>query len=75
MSAVAKMRQVDILRAAFDAGRELTFLESVQEYGILALSQRCTDLRREGYPVESEMISLPNGKHVARYRRMRIAYG
>lgn len=71
----SKSRQVDILRKAFDAGERLTFLESVQRYGILALSQRCTDLRREGYPVESEMIALPNGKRVALYSKLIIPYG
>lgn len=70
------MSQLEILKAAFDRGEELTFLESVQKYGILALSQRCTDLRREGYPLdETEMVELPNGKRIARYRKIRIAYG
>lgn len=75
MSANGTPRQVDILMDAFDRGEELTVLEAISRYGIYALSQRCGELHREGYPVESEMIDLPNGKRVALYRRMRIAYG
>ena len=64
-----------MLKAAFDAGAELTVAEALTRFGIYALSQRCGELDRAGYPIESEMIDLPNGKHCKRYRRMRIAYG
>lgn len=69
------MRQIDILAAALDRGEQLTPLDSLTLYGVLALSQRMTDLKREGYPVAMEMITLPSGKRVARYRRGGIAHG
>ena len=67
--------QTDILKAVFDAGGSLTVAQALSQYGIYALSQRCGELRREGYPLESELVELPNGKHVSRYSRMKIAYG
>lgn len=69
------MKQTDLLQAAFDAGEVLTVASALSKYGIYALSQRCGELRREGYPIESEMISLPSGKHCKQYRRGGVAYG
>lgn len=69
------MKQTDLLAAAFDRGEALTVASALSLYGIYALSQRCGDLRREGYPVQSEMISLPSGKHCKQYRRGGVAYG
>jgi len=48
-------------------GHTLTVLEAIERFGCYALSQRCTDLRREGWPIFSEMVEVGNGKRVARY--------
>ena len=71
------MRQVDMLREHFDCGGSLTVAEALERYGVYALSQRCTDLRREGYPVDSRMVTTPSGKRIAQYFKgdERIAYG
>lgn len=61
------MTQLEALRAHFDAGGSLTVADALRDLGIYALSQRCGELEREGYPVISRMIALPNGKHVAQY--------
>jgi len=61
------MSQKDVLLKALQSGQYLTTLEALQRYGVMALSQRMTELQRAGYPVKSEMIDLPNGKRVARY--------
>ena len=49
-------------------GGSLTPLESLEMFGCLALSQRMGELRRDGWPIESHLVELPNGKRVARYR-------
>lgn len=60
--------QLDMLQAAFDRGERLTVAESMQKYGIYALSQRCGELKRErSYPVDSVMIETVTGKRVAQY--------
>ena len=69
------MTQVEVLRKAFDAGEELTVAEALSRYGIYALSQRVGELDRGGYPTEHEMITLPSGKRVCRYSKLRVAYG
>jgi hypothetical protein len=69
------MTQNNILKAAFDRGEELTVAVALQRYGVYALSQRCGELSRSGYPLDSETITLPSGKHVKQYHKLKVAYG
>lgn len=50
----------------------ITHLEAEKEYGILRLASRINDLRRQGYVIQSEMISGKNRReektNFARYR-------
>jgi hypothetical protein len=69
------MSQVEQLAQAFDAGERLTVATALAKYGIYALSQRCGELWRSGYPVESQTVALPNGKRVSEYFKGGIAYG
>ncbi len=62
-----EMSQREELLKALQRGECLTTLDALQKYGVMALSQRMTELQRAGYPVRSEMIDLPSGKRVARY--------
>ena len=63
------MSQTEQLEKWFNQNRSLTVLEAIEKLGIYALSQRCGELRRQGYPVEGTMVTLPNGKRVMRYRK------
>lgn len=69
------MTQLESLKAAFNRGESLTVAEALTRFGIYALSQRCGELQRMGYPIVSERVSLPNGKSVCRYSLMSVAYG
>jgi len=57
-----------LLLQAFRRGEELTPLDSLSRYGVMALSQRVGELKREGVPIHTEMVDLPSGKRVAKYR-------
>ena len=62
------MNQREILiQAMRDRGERLTTLDALQRYNIMAVSQRMTEMQRDGYPVVSEMVKVPSGKRVARY--------
>ena len=61
------MSQVAMVLQHLLAGGSLTPLESLNLYGIMALSQRVGELKRQGCPIKTEIISLPSHKHVARY--------
>ena len=56
-------------------GLSLTPLEALNQFGCMALSQRIGDLKRDGVPIEREMIELPNGKRVAQYKLGGFAHG
>ena len=38
----------------------ITSLEAIQDYGILRLASRISDLRKEGLPIRREMVSDQN---------------
>lgn len=58
--------QCETLLAAFRRGESLTVAEALSRYGVYALSQRCGELRKAGYPVESETVRVGRAK-VSRY--------
>lgn len=60
--------QLGILIRAFKRGERLTVAESLTRYQIYALSQRCGELKRMGWPVIGETIATEGGAHVKRYR-------
>lgn len=66
---VDRKTQCDLLRDYFDKGGSLTVLEAIQVLGCYALSQRCGELRRGGYPVTGEMVSVGKDKRVKRYSK------
>lgn len=48
-------------------GYSLTVLEAIEKFNCYALSQRCTELRKKGWPIESRMIETKAGKRIACY--------
>jgi hypothetical protein len=62
------MTQCESLLAAFQRGESLTVAEALTRYGCYALSQRCGELIRAGYPIRAEMVKVGPKKRVARYR-------
>ena len=60
------MTQNEQLRAALLAGRSLTPLDALRDFGCFRLAARVADLRREGLPIECAS-ETKNGKRFARY--------
>lgn len=69
------MTQCDKLCEWFAAGRTLTVAEALTQLGIYALSQRVGELKRQGVPIEADMVETAGGARVARYRLGGIAHG
>ena len=59
--------QCGALLRAFERGERLTVAEALTRYGVYALSQRCGELVRQGWPVESEWFVAESGAKVKRY--------
>jgi hypothetical protein len=58
--------QNEQLRAALLAGRSLTPMDALRDFGCFRLAARVADLRREGLPIEC-VSETANGKRFARY--------
>jgi|Laugresu1bdmlbsd_1035121.scaffolds.fasta_scaffold49611_4 hypothetical protein len=61
------MTQNETIRAALLAGRAITPLEALHEFGCLRLAARIRDLRQTGMDIECKNV-IRNGKRFARYR-------
>ena len=48
-------------------GKTLTAMEALREFGCFRLASRIHDLRDRGWNIAKEMVTLHNGKRVARY--------
>lgn len=55
------------------SGGTLTPLEALRLFDCLSLSQRCGELKRQGWPIISELVKVGSGKKVARYSMARAA--
>jgi len=59
--------QLGTLLRALQRGERLTVAQALTEYGCYALSQRCTDLKKMGWPIRTTMIRVGRNKRVAEY--------
>jgi len=48
-------------------GVRLTVAKALTEYVVYALSQRCGELRRMGWPIMSRLVEVESGARVALY--------
>ena len=67
--------QCEQLADAFERGEVLTVLTALQRYGVYALSQRCGELVRNGYPISVRSVKTETGKWISEYSLGRIAHG
>ena len=47
-------------------GRTITPLQALRKFNCWALSSRASDIKKKGYPIESELVRR-NGKTFAKY--------
>ena len=59
--------QLWALLTALQHGEHFTFLDAVERLGICALSQRCGDLRKLGWPIVSRWDTTVNGARIKVY--------
>jgi hypothetical protein len=50
------------------AGNRITPIEALNLFGCFRLGARCYDLRKKGYDIRTEMVTVGNRKRVAQYR-------
>lgn len=52
---------------ALKQGYKLTPLMALQMFDCLSLSQRIGELKKEGWPIQTQMVQVNSGKKVAEY--------
>lgn len=62
-----KKPQWQVLLEAMQRGEKLTPAIAYERYNCLSCSQRMGDLKKLGYPVQSQIIEVGNDKRVAEY--------
>ena len=58
--------QCGVLLRAMKRGERLTVASALSQYGCYAISQRVGELKKMGWPVQSQMVER-NGKRFAEY--------
>lgn len=61
------MSQRSEILKALKNGETLTFLDCVNRFGCIKARARISELRQEGWPIETKMVSM-NGKRFAEWR-------
>ena len=61
------LSQKDQIKAHLLSGKSITPLHALRLFDCMALSQRVTELRREGMKIETVMKPVGEKKHVAEY--------
>lgn len=59
--------QTQAILRHLQSGKAITPLESLQLYGCFRLTSRIYDIKKLGFKIESKMVDVGNGKHVAEY--------
>lgn len=54
------MKQCEIVLRHMEELGSITSLEAMQEYGIMRLASRITDLKKAGIPIHRDMITQKN---------------
>lgn len=51
-----------IIMQKLNAGETISPLSALKDFGCLSLSQRISELRQSGIPIQGRMVTEPNGK-------------
>ena len=62
------MSQALAILSHLQSGKPITPIEALDEFGCFRLGARIWDLKRDGHPITTEIVTDPKtGKHFARY--------
>lgn len=63
------MSQAEWILGALQRG-PVTAMDALQGCGCFRLAARIQELRSAGHRIDTQMLDMPNGKHIAQYRLM-----
>lgn len=62
------MTQTAAILAWLRSGNSITALDALNLFGCFRLAARIADLKAEGHVIESELVTTPSRRRIARYR-------
>ena len=62
------MSQCEAILRHLEAGNTITPAQAYELCGTLALHSRVAELRHRGHDIECDLVQVPSGKHVGKYR-------
>ena len=66
-----KMTQAQRVLDYLDENGSITQLEALKDLGVMRLASRVSDLRKQGYPIKSDVVAVKNrfgeSCHIKRY--------
>lgn len=57
---MSKVTQAHRVLDYLDENGSITQLEALQELGVMRLASRISDLRKQGYPIRSDVVAVKN---------------
>lgn len=76
MNTMSKATQTQRVLDYIDQHGSITQLEALQELGCMRLASRISDLKRQGYPITSEVVAVKNRYEETCYvKRYSLAVG
>lgn len=60
MSSNSKPTQAERVLAYIERFGSITQFEALQDLGVMRLASRISDLKKQGYPIQSEVVSVRN---------------
>lgn len=68
---MSKMTQAQRVLDYLDENGSITQLEALKDLGVMRLASRISDLRKQGYPIKSDVVAVKNrfgeSCHIKRY--------
>lgn len=62
-----RLSQKEMILSALQAGKVITPLSALEDFGCLALSQRMQEISLAGWPIKREWVTTSTGKRVMSY--------
>lgn len=69
---ISSKSQCEMILKALKAGEKLTHLDAEKRFQCLRLGARIYDLKKRGFDIETQMITVKSGKRVAQYSMVAV---
>lgn len=69
------MTQSKQILSDLKAGKHITPLDALRDYGSFRLGARIYDLKQDGHQISTQRVTMPSGRSVASYSMVNVKNG